>query len=97
MKIITFIAYVLATLFLLLLLKSLWIVLPHYWPAFGRFNSKLRQNYAKAGIWVYKLWGCKEFNFRKGSTQVMVMARTEKEAYRKLKKYTNANRKSNNV
>lgn len=101
MKIITPIAYVLAILFLLFFLKSLWNVLPQYWPTFGRFKFKLRQIYEKASIWIYKLLGFKEFTFKKGSlkgsTKVMVMARTEKEAYRKFKSYTNANRNPKNV
>lgn len=101
MKIITLIAYVLAVLFLFFLLKSLWIVLPQYWPAFGRFKSKFLQNYVKAGIWIYKLRGFKTFTFRKGSlkggTEVTVMAKTEKEAYRKFKSFANANRKPSNL
>ncbi|QED37995.1 hypothetical protein FK178_09765 [Antarcticibacterium arcticum] len=96
MKIITLIAYVLAVLFLFFLLKSLWLVLPQYWWAFGRFKYKFLQNYGKAGIYFYKLRGFKKFTFRKGSlkgaTEVTVMAKTEKEAYRKFKTYTNSNR-----
>lgn len=101
MKIITLTAYVLAILFLFFFLKSFWIVLPQYWSAFGRFKYKFLRSFIKIAIWIYKLFGFQEFTFTQGSlkggTQVKVLTRTEKEAYRKSKTYTNANRRASNV
>lgn len=92
MNFITITSYLLSCLFLLLLLKAIWKVLPQFFPAFGRFKHLLRNGYINAGIWSYKIFGFKEFQFNRNGRKVKVMAKDRDFAYRKFKAYTKTNR-----
>lgn len=89
MNLFTITAYLFAALFLIFLTRAVWAVLPIYFP--GHLLWRRKTNLA-----IYKFFGYEEFVFWKEKRRYMVMAKSRKAAYHKLKKHTTkTNRKGN--
>ncbi len=88
-----YVTYAISVLFVFLLLKAIWKVLPQYFPRVGTFQLRLGEWKINFYIWLFKLFGYEEFQFNKNGLKVKILAKDRKEAYRKFKDYTKTNRR----